>query len=55
MAEKASLDRRIQCPCCGIRTWALDYLAFMRDHDRRDGRVCRAAQRHVSGVFLCPG
>lgn len=41
-------DLRIKCPCCGIPTWMTDYTAFMRDHDRPDGKVCRAAQRLIT-------
>jgi hypothetical protein len=44
MAAKGKEDRRIQCPFCKVRTWMTDYRAFMRDHDRPDGRVCRKAQ-----------
>ena len=40
----AQKDTRIRCPHCGIRTWMTDFVAFMRDHDRPDGRVCRIAQ-----------
>ena len=42
------VDRRIACPCCGMRTWSNDYIGFMRDHDRPDGRVCREAQRYIA-------
>lgn len=41
------IDKRLACPCCGVKTWMTDYRAFMQDHDRPDGRVCRAAQRHI--------
>lgn len=37
-------DTRNTCRHCGVKTWSTDYAAFMRDHDRPDGRVCRAAQ-----------
>jgi hypothetical protein len=39
------IDSRLTCPHCGVRTWMRDYTAFMRDHDRPDGRVCRIAQQ----------
>ncbi len=38
-------DERLQCRCCGVRTWSKDYGAFMKDHDRPDGRVCQAAKK----------
>jgi hypothetical protein len=40
-----TIDMRHKCPCCGIRTWVRDYRAFMLEHDRPDGRKCRAAAR----------
>lgn len=36
-------DTRLQCPHCKVRTWRKDFAAFMADHDRPDGRVCRKA------------
>lgn len=42
---KGSLrDERISCPHCGVTTWSKDYVQFMKDHDRHDGRRCYAAQ-----------
>ena len=43
-------DTRIRCPHCGITTWMTDYTRFMRDHNRPDGRVCRAAQKEEKSV-----
>lgn len=40
---------RHKCLFCGVETWEKDYKRFMLDHDRPDGRVCRKAQRFVSG------
>lgn len=40
-------DMRLQCPECGIRTWRLDYREFMLDHDRPDGRACKAGARRI--------
>lgn len=37
-------DTRASCPHCGVKTWSRDFVGFMRDHDRPDGKVCRAAQ-----------
>jgi hypothetical protein len=49
-------DPRIACPYCGVRTWMRDYTAFMRDHDRPDGRVCRAAQKPTQAdMFYAAG
>ncbi len=42
-------DDRLQCRFCGVRTWMRDYNAFMRDHDRPDGRKCRRAARESEG------
>ncbi len=38
-------DLRIACPYCGMKTWSKDYVGFMTDHDRPDGRVCKKARR----------
>ncbi len=43
-------DTRHRCPHCHVRTWMTDYLAFMQDHDRPDGRRCRKAALSVSPV-----
>lgn len=40
-------DNRIKCPFCKIRTWSNNYKAFMKDHDRPDGKMCRAAMKAV--------
>ncbi len=42
-------DTRLQCPYCKVRTWMSDYVAFMRDHDRPDGRRCVAASKLLHG------
>jgi hypothetical protein len=31
-----------KCPFCGLHA-SKDFIEFMRDHDRADGRVCRKA------------
>lgn len=50
MTNTPKTDKRIRCRFCGIATWMTDYAAFMRDHDRADGRVCRQAKReHEKG------
>jgi hypothetical protein len=41
-------DARIQCPYCKIKTWMRDRRAFMRDHDRPDGRRCEKARQSVA-------
>lgn len=38
-------DTRLSCPHCGVKTWMTDRAAFMRDHDRVNGRKCQAAAR----------
>jgi ribosomal protein S27AE len=41
------IDKRPRCPHCGATTWQTDYEAFMRDHDRPQGGVCRKAQNEA--------
>lgn len=41
---RAKAPYRHTCRYCGATTWASDYAAFMRDHDRPQGGVCRQAQ-----------
>ena len=36
-------DTRSSCHFCGAKTWSNDYVGFMRDHDRPDGRKCQQA------------
>ena len=38
------VDTRIKCNHCGLRTWMKHYSAFMKDHDRPDGRRCVASK-----------
>jgi hypothetical protein len=45
--KKEIKDTRIQCPYCKIKTWGKDYRAFMRDHDRADGRRCQKAKESM--------
>jgi len=52
MTKSEQKDTRIQCPHCGVRTWQRDYGAFMRDHDRPDGKVCRKAQIQVTDRLI---
>lgn len=49
MAKRSSpiQDKRIQCPYCGMKTWSNDYVSFMRDHDRPDGRRCLQAAHSI--------
>lgn len=42
----APKDTRAACPYCSVRTWRTDWTAFMRDHDRPDGRRCVAASNY---------
>jgi len=46
---KDQKDTRIQCRHCGMRTWMKDYKAFMKDHDRPDGRKCQTAAVQSGG------
>jgi hypothetical protein len=41
--KNAQRDTRIRCSHCHVATWRTDFVAFMRDHDRPDGRRCVAA------------
>ncbi len=44
-------DTRCACQFCGSKTWSKDYVGFMRDHDRVDGRKCvRAAKVYAPTV-----
>lgn len=52
---KLTRDTRLSCPHCGVKTWSTDYVSFMRDHDRIDGRKCRAAARQQSEADLDRG
>jgi hypothetical protein len=51
---KESLDKRVQCQFCGVRTWMTDYVAFMRDHDRPQGGRCLKASRIYSPSIRKP-
>lgn len=44
---KQTKDMRISCPHCGVKTWMKDRAAFMRDHDRIDGRKCQKAAKEA--------
>jgi DNA-directed RNA polymerase subunit RPC12/RpoP len=46
--KKEIKDMRIQCPYCKVKTWMTDRRAFMKDHDRPDGRRCQKARRVAS-------
>jgi len=52
---KLTRDTRLSCPHCGVKTWMTDRAAFMRDHDRMDGRKCQAADRQQSDADLDRG
>jgi hypothetical protein len=44
-------DNRPRCPYCGITTWNKDWVSFMSDHDRPDGKVCRKAQNIMKNAI----
>jgi hypothetical protein len=46
----AVIDTRITCPWCGVSTWMTDRRAFMLDHDRPDGRICRRSREEIQRV-----
>jgi hypothetical protein len=47
-------DTRISCQFCKIKTWMKDYVAFMQDHDRPDGRKCQRAADAYSPAKSSP-
>lgn len=53
MSRGMNNDNRNQCQFCQVRTWSKDYVAFMRDHDREDGRRClRAANVYAPKINI---
>ena len=44
-------DSRISCRFCGVKTWSINYVAFMHDHDRPDGRRCLRARKDIAGQY----
>ncbi len=51
---KQTRDARISCPHCGVKTWMKDRAAFMRDHDRIDGRKCQKAAKDMKDETKLP-
>jgi len=47
-ALPAKPDTRHACPFCGVRTWARDYVGFLRDHDKPEGGLCVEAKRQYT-------